>query len=42
MNFKNKKPLVRLEPLPILLEIARLNDRANNELAENHQNNFYL
>ena len=30
------------EPLPILLEIARLDDWANNELAVNLQNNFYL
>ena len=34
-NFKNKKLQVRFEPLPVLLEIARLDDGADNELAEN-------
>ena len=42
MNFKNIKSQVGFEPLPVLLEITRLDNGANNELAQKHQNDSYL
>ena len=40
-NLKNKKSRVGFEPLHVLFN-PRLDDGANNKLAENRQNNLYL
>ena len=42
VSFKNKKSQVGFEPRHVVLEVTRLGNGANNALAGNRQNNFYL